>query len=173
MNRSHALISFCLSVGGLGWALVYLSAPAVPPALLLLFVILDRAPATLIPRQSLTDARFLVPPRVSDEPGVLGIDAEGPLADAGVVTTDSQGVARKAVPSGPRGDLYPANEQASHANEHGGIVVQVVEREPGAKQPPRAKQMRLRGSLGDSETRRSLFVREPLDVVQDEHGATP
>ncbi len=89
----------------------------------LLFVILDRAPATLIPRQSLTDARFLVPPRVSDEPGVLGVDAEGPLADAGVVTTDSQGVAREAVPSGPRGDLYPANEQASHANEHGGIQV--------------------------------------------------
>ena len=91
----------------------------------LLFVILDRAPRTLEPRQSLTDASFLAPPPMLEESrDALGRDAEAGLTgDAGRVSTEAQPAPANAAASdlGPRGDLYPANEQPSYANERGGI----------------------------------------------------
>jgi NADH-quinone oxidoreductase subunit J len=85
----------------------------------LLFVIFDRAPRELSPRQSVTEPAFLTAPPARNAPDALGVDAESrPLADIAGGTP-----ARPPAPGvdlGPRGDLYPANEQPSYSNERGG-----------------------------------------------------
>ena len=90
----------------------------------LLFVIFDRAPRSLEPRQSLTDVAYLTPPPTAMA-DARGTDVEArPLAVAGPMS-DVEPVDHPAgaLPPGPRGDLYPANEQSSYANERGGIQV--------------------------------------------------
>ena len=74
----------------------------------LLLVIFDRAPGTLLPRGSLTDARYLtpVPASVTDEVGFVATDVpEGRGALEG------------------RGDLYAVNNQSGYAAERGGVQV--------------------------------------------------
>lgn len=79
----------------------------------LLMVIYDRAPRELVPRLSVTDPAYFAGMPGQESPGALGEDV---LPSEG---TTSAGAA----PSGgaPRGDLYPANQQSSYANERGGI----------------------------------------------------
>ena len=79
----------------------------------LLFVIFDRAPGTLEPRLSVTDPAFMTAPD-RGEP----VDAMGELVAAEAEDVSTEATA----PSGlVRGDLYPANEQASYTNERGGV----------------------------------------------------
>jgi NADH-quinone oxidoreductase subunit J len=76
----------------------------------LLLVIYDRAPRELVPRLSVTDPAYLAG-GAADTPGALGADVQPPGGSPATAT-------RAGV---PRGDLYPANQQASHSNERGGI----------------------------------------------------
>jgi NADH-quinone oxidoreductase subunit J len=86
----------------------------------LIFVIFDRAPRELAPRLSVTDPAYLVAPGSRVRTDALGVDVnQRELADiaGGTQPAETSPVAS----DGPRGDLYPANEQASYSNERGGI----------------------------------------------------
>ena len=88
----------------------------------LLFVIFDRAPRDLLPRQSVTDARFLQATPGEREVNALGLDAEreaGKSPDGAAPVLVSARPGEQALPV--RGDLYPSNNQPSHAAERGGI----------------------------------------------------
>jgi NADH-quinone oxidoreductase subunit J len=86
----------------------------------LIFVIFDGAPRELVPRLSVTDPAYLVPPASRLRTDALGVDVnKRELSDVAGGTQAPD--ASPAVNRGPRGDLYPANEQASFSNERGGI----------------------------------------------------
>lgn len=82
----------------------------------LLFVIYDRAPQTLVPRLSVTDPAYLAALPATEGQGALGDEVERreiePASNAGAQASRTD-VAR--------GDLYPANQQPSYSNERGGI----------------------------------------------------
>ena len=84
----------------------------------LLLVIFDRAPQTLLPRGSLTDARYLTPVPQAVPVGGAGLDIESVAA-----VTDEVGVDATPRTVLPRGDLYASNNQGGYAAERGGVQV--------------------------------------------------
>jgi NADH-quinone oxidoreductase subunit J len=81
---------------------------------ILLFVIYDRAPGTLERRLSVTDPAYLAAARQTEPRTALGADVQAPERANPQPAPSTAGNA-------PRGDLYPANQQSSYANERGGI----------------------------------------------------
>ena len=93
----------------------------------LLFVIFDRAPQTLLPRLSLTDAKYLTPIEAGARPvSEMGAEtaggelAEGPAAaDVGVADVVAEGEVT-------RGDLYSSNNRNGYSGDVGRGGIQVL-----------------------------------------------
>ena len=93
----------------------------------LLFVIFDRAPQTLEPRLSLTDAKYLTPIEAGARPvSEMGAEtaggelAEGPAAaDVGVADVVAEGEVT-------RGDLYSSNNRNGYSGDVGRGGIQVL-----------------------------------------------
>ena len=91
----------------------------------LLFVIFDRAPQTLLPRMSLTDAKYLTPIEAGARPtSEMGAEtaggelAQGPAAaDVGVAAAEADVV---------RGDLYSSENRVGYSGEVGRGGIQVL-----------------------------------------------
>lgn len=82
----------------------------------LLFVIYDRAPQTLVPRLSVTDPAYLAALPATEGQGALGEEVQPREVEP--ASNARADVGRTDV---PRGDLYTANQQPSYSNERGGI----------------------------------------------------